>query len=58
MIILDFGDLNWHYPANIAAVMGTTNKQRMNAAIKAQKIVMSDEDWFAILKMATQKDVA
>jgi predicted oxidoreductase len=48
----------WHHPANVAAVVGTTNKERMSAAIKAQKIVMSDEDWFAILKIATQKDVA
>ncbi len=48
----------WHHPASIAAVVGTSNKERMFAAIKAQTIVMNDEDWFAILKIATQKDVA
>jgi predicted oxidoreductase len=48
----------WHHPAKIAAVVGTTNKERMSATIKTQSITMSDEDWFAILKIATQKDVA
>jgi predicted oxidoreductase len=48
----------WHHPAGIAAVIGTTNKQRMTAAIKAQAIAMRDEDWFAILKVANGLDVA
>jgi predicted oxidoreductase len=48
----------WHHPANIAAVVGTTNKHRISDAIKAQKVLMNDEDWFAVLKIATQKDVA
>lgn len=37
------------HPTNIIPVIGTTNKERIQEAVKAENIVLETEDWFGLL---------
>jgi predicted oxidoreductase len=46
------------HPAMIFPVIGTTQEERLHEAARAEGIVLAREDWFAVLKTVSGKDVA
>jgi predicted oxidoreductase len=49
--------LNTH-PAAVRSIVGSQKSERIVSASRAQKSTLNREDWFALLKAATGKDVA
>lgn len=47
-----------HHPANIFPITGTTKGERILEASKSLAIELDKQDWFAMLKIVTGKDVA
>lgn len=45
------------HPANIVPVIGTSKIERVKAALKAQKIVITHEDWYDIWQASTGEEV-
>lgn len=45
------------HPANIVPVLGTRNLDRIQSAVSAEKIKLTRQQWFTILRAATGKDV-
>lgn len=45
------------HPANIYPILGTTNKKRLELAVKAIKINIEIDDWFLILKASDGRKV-
>lgn len=46
------------HSANIVPVIGTSKIERVKAALKAQKITITQEDWYAIWQASTGEEVA
>ena len=47
-----------HHPANVFPITGTTRGERIAEAAKALTLHLDKQDWFAMLKIVTGKDVA
>lgn len=47
-----------HHPANVFPITGTTKGERIAEASKALTLHLERQDWFAMLKIVTGKDVA
>ena len=45
------------HPANVHMVIGTTNKERLEASVRAQKIDLELEDWFLLLEASNGYEV-
>ncbi len=46
------------HPAKVHPVVGTTNKERITAAIQASRIDMELQDWFSLLEASRGEEVA
>ncbi len=46
------------HPARVHPVIGTTNKERVTAAVKASEIDLELQDWFALLEASRGEEVA
>jgi predicted oxidoreductase len=48
----------WHVPHQLQIVIGTSNQTRIAESANAKNILLTNEDWFAILKIGSGVDVA